>query len=157
MKRATHELALQALIAGLYVAITFVFQGVSFMAEQLRLAEFLLILVLLHHKNMVGILLGTLLANTLSPIGVLDIVVGSFATYAVMWLMVRVEIKWLKYMAPAIGNGVIIGIMLAFVYGLPVFYAMGSVYLSEMIVTFVPWVLIGDKILKNKTIQGIFG
>lgn len=157
MKNKTNELVLQGLIAASYVAITFVFQSVSFMPQQFRISEILIILVLVHPKNTIGIVIGTLIANIFSSVGPVDIVVGTFATYVSLWLMVRVKIKWLKYLSPAIANGVIVGIMLAIVLDMNVFIAMGSVFVSEVVVTFVPWLLIGDRILKNKGIREMFG
>ena len=157
MNTTTKELVLQAFIAGLYVALTFAFQSVSFMAEQFRISEFLLILVLVHPKNALGILVGTALANTLSAAGPIDIVVGTFATYVAIQMMIRIKIKEVSYLSPAIANGVIIGIILTVLFELPILYTMGSVFVSEVIVTFVPWVLVGNLILKNETIREIFG
>lgn len=157
MKNKTNELVLQGLIAASYVAITFVFQSMSFMPQQFRISEILIILVLVHPKNTIGIVIGTLIANIFSSVGPVDIVVGTFATYVSLWLMVHVKIKWLKYLSPAIANGVIVGIMLAIVLDMNVFIAMGSVFVSEVVVTFVPWLLIGDRILKNKGIREMFG
>src|SRR5690554_1067129 len=99
------------MIAAVYVAITFAFYSVSFMQEQFRISEILLILVLVHPKNMVGLTLGTVLANALSPVGILDVIVGSFASYLSMQLMVKLKNKWLKYLMPALVNGIIIAIM----------------------------------------------
>lgn len=157
MKNKTNELVLQALIAAAYVALTFVFQSLSFMPSQFRISEFLIIVVLIHSKNTLGIVLGTLIANLLSPIGPLDIVLGTFATYCAIWMMVRLKSKGLKYLAPAIANGVIIGLMLAFVLDMNLWVAMSSVFASEVVVTFVPWILVGDRILKNDGIREILG
>ena len=156
MNNKTNELVLQSMIAATYVAVTFVLQSISFMPEQFRASEFLLILVLIHPKNAVGIVIGTLLANTFSAAGAIDIVVGTFATYAALNIMVRIKHKWLKYLVPSIVNGVIIGLMLAFLFDLPWYYAMTSVFISESIVTFIPWVLLGDRIVKNSKLREMF-
>lgn len=157
MNKTTKELVLQSIIAAVYVAITFVFQSMSFMPQQFRVSEFMLILVLIHPKNALGIVLGTLLANVFSSVGAVDIVVGTFATYLSLKLMVRVQIKWLKYLMPSIINGIIIGIMLYIVLDFPLIYSAVSVFVSEAVVTFIPWSIIGDKIIKNKRIIEIFG
>lgn len=157
MNKTTKELVLQSIIAAVYVAITFVFQSMSFMPQQFRVSEFMLILVLIHPKNALGIVLGTLLANVFSSVGAVDIVVGTFATYLSLKLMVRVQIKWLKYLMPSIINGIIIGIMLYVVLDFPLIYSAVSVFVSEAVVTFIPWYIIGDKIIKNRRIIEIFG
>lgn len=145
------------MIAALYMAVTFAFQGVSFGSEQFRASEMLLIVVLINPKNMVGIILGTLLSNGFSPVGIVDVVVGTFATYLALILMNKVKIKWLSYMMPSIVNGIIIGLMLNIMFDLPLLITMGTVFASEMIVTFVPWILIGDRIIKNDKIIEILG
>ena len=157
MNKTTKELVLQSIIAAVYVAITFVFQSMSFMPQQFRVSEFMLILVLIHPKNALGIILGTLLANVFSSVGAVDIVVGTFATYLSLKLMVRVQLKWLKYLMPSIINGIIIGIMLYAVLDFPLIYSAVSVFVSEAVVTFIPWFIIGDKIIKNRRIIEIFG
>ncbi|NLW15329.1 MAG: QueT transporter family protein [Erysipelothrix sp.] len=157
MKFSTKELVLQAMIASMYVVITFLFQSVSFGAEQFRAAEFLLILVLVHPKNMVGIILGTLIANLFSTVGIVDVAVGTFATYLALVLMTKLKGKWLKYLMPAVVNGVIIAIMLNVVFDLPLVITMFTVFGSELIVTMVPWLIIGDKLIENPKIKEIFG
>jgi len=157
MNKTTKELVLQSIIAGVYVAITFVFQSMSFMPQQFRASEFMLILVIIHPKNALGIVLGTLLANVFSSVGAVDIVVGTFATYVSLKLMVRVQLKWLKYLMPSIINGIIIGIMLYVVLDFPLIYSAVSVFVSEAVVTFVPWFIIGDRIIYNERIIDIFG
>lgn len=156
LKFSTKELVLQAMIAAVYVAITFAFYSVSFMQEQFRISEILLILVLVHPKNMVGLTLGTVLANALSPVGILDVIVGSFASYLSMQLMVKLKNKWLKYLMPALVNGIIIAIMLKVVFDLPLIALMISVFASEFVVTFIPWVIFGSKIVENDKIREFF-
>lgn len=152
----TKDIALQAMIATSYIVVTFSFQGVSFMAEQFRLSEFLLILVIFSKKNSVGIVLGTLISNMLSPVGVVDVIVGTGATALSCYLMDVIKVRWISYLIPAIVNGVIIGIMLHVVFTLPLIASMISVFVSELVVTFVLWTLVGDVILKNTQLQEIF-
>lgn len=156
MNKTTRELALQAIIAAVYVVLTFFFQAFSFMPEQFRVSEFLLILVLINPKNALGIVLGTMLANTFSAAGPIDIVVGTFATYVALQMMVRIKIKWLRYLAPAIANGIIIGLMLSALFEFPLYYSISSVFISESVVTFIPWLICGDLIVKNKMLRRIF-
>ncbi len=156
MKFNTKELVLQAMIAALYVAITFAFQGVAFGSEQFRASEMLLILVLVHPKNMVGIVLGTLLSNGFSPVGIVDVVVGTFATYLSLVIMTKLKNRWLQYLVPSVINGIIIGLMLNVMFDLPLVITMFTVFASELIVTFVPWGIFGKRITENETIIEFF-
>ena len=57
---------------------------------------------------------------------------------------------------PALVNGVLIGLMLYYVLDLPFWIMAVEVFVSEVVVTFIPWLLIGDKVLGNQRIQEIF-
>lgn len=156
MKIKTRDVALQGVLASLYVAITFILQGVAYGPIQFRVSEFLLILVLVNKKNRAGLVVGTLIANFFSSNGVIDVVIGTLATVIAIELMIRVNNKWLKYIVPSIVNGLIIGLMLYYVLDLPLAVMAAEVFVSEVFVTFVPWVLIGDQVLGNERIQEIF-
>ena len=156
MNQKTKELALQSLIAALYVVVTFAMQAFSFGAEQFRISEFLIIVVLFSPKNMKGIIIGTLLANLFSPVGIIDIVVGTSATALACFLMVSVKNRYFSYLMPAVINGVIIGLMLYLVMDLPLVASSVSVFVSELIVTFIPWIIVGNTLLKNDKLREIF-
>lgn len=156
MKFNTKELVVQALIASLYVAITMGLYSWSFGDKQIRIAEFLLIFVLINRKHSVGIIIGTLIANLLGPNGMLDAVMGTFATAVVCVLMTLKQPKWMAYLWPSIVNGVFIGVMLNIMYGLPLIVTIISVFISEFVVTFIPFVVIGASITQNEHIRRIF-
>ena len=61
-----------------------------------------------------GLGVGCLIANLLSPYGVLDIVVGSAATLLAALLTARCQKKWLAPLPPVIANTVLIGLVLAY-------------------------------------------
>lgn len=157
MNRVVKELTLQALIATTYVVLTFVFQSVSFLSIQFRISEVLLILVLFNSKNAMGILLGTMIANMFSPMALFDVVFGTMATYLAIWFMLRLRNKIYIYLAPAVLNGIIIGISLNLVLDLPLIYSMFTVFISEIFVTMVPWLLFEDLLRKNDELKRIFG
>lgn len=156
MKIETKDIALQGVLASLYIAITFILQGVSYGPIQFRVSEFLIILVLVNKKNRVGIIIGTLIANFFSSNGMIDVVVGTMASVIAIEMMIRVSNKGLQYLIPSIVNGLIIGLMLYYVLDLPFWVMAAEVFVSEVFVTFVPWVLIGNKVLDNERIQEIF-
>ena len=58
--------------------------------------------------------LGCLIANLLSPYGVLDIVVGSAATLLAALLTARCKKMWLAPLPPVLANTVLIGLVLAY-------------------------------------------
>ncbi|RJQ51033.1 MAG: QueT transporter family protein [Actinobacteria bacterium] len=79
----TRYLVQGALIAAIYVALTLVFQPISFLAVQLRVSEALTVLPILTPAAVPGLFVGVLLANALgSPIGLIDVILGSLLTLA---------------------------------------------------------------------------
>lgn len=68
----TREIVLSAMIAALYVAITFVFSAISFGPIQFRLAEMLNCLVIYDKRYIWGISLGVLISNMQSSLGIID-------------------------------------------------------------------------------------
>ncbi|MCL1982029.1 MAG: QueT transporter family protein, partial [Clostridiales bacterium] len=63
---------------------------------------------------------GCLVANAVSPNGVVDLVCGSLSSLLAAWLSYKLREKpALVPMPPVAVNGVVIGAMLYFVYGIP--------------------------------------
>ncbi len=73
-------LAQAAIIAALYVVLTFVFLPISFGMVQFRIAELLMLLCAFLPGATPGVILGCLLANILGQVGMVDIVFGTLAT-----------------------------------------------------------------------------
>ncbi len=119
--RKVHRLAAGAVIAALYVAITFcqemIFPGTTSMAVQFRLSEVLTVLALFTPAAIPGLTVGCIIAN-LTALGALpmDIVMGSFATFLAVTSMYKLrEVKVFSLpiaslLMPAVFNGIIIGL-----------------------------------------------
>ena len=129
---------INAMIAAMYVVLVYVFNFLSFEAIQFRVAEVLLILYVFNSKTLPGLLTGTFIANFLfSPLTYVDAIIGTFATLFALTLMTLVKKQLiLSLLAPAISNGIIIGLMLFYVYQLPLAATMLSVFLGEAAVMF---------------------
>ncbi len=88
----TREIVLSAMIAALYVAITFVFSAISFGPIQFRLAEMLNCLVIYDKRYIWGISLGVLISNMQSSLGIIDITWGTLTTIvtlSIVYLVIR--------------------------------------------------------------------
>lgn len=136
---AIRDVIKQAMIAAAYVVLVLVFQFMSFEAIQFRIAEVLLILVFFDKKSIIGLSIGTFLANwLLSPFGIADAVFGTMAT--VLALVLMRELKrhvWLALLMPAIANGIIIGWMLNLFLELPFWETALWIFLGEAAVLYV--------------------
>ena len=138
MTQKTHLwLVRTALIAALYVALTLSFSAISYGPVQFRVSEILILLPLYDRRWTVGLVLGTIIANFFSPLGVIDVVFGSGATLIALVAMTRVAKLTNEYLAlacPVIANAYIIAIELAWVYGTPYWESVLWVGVGEAII-----------------------
>ena len=121
MKRKSYlPITQAALIAALYVALTFVanFFGLSSGAIQLRLSEALTILPFFTKSAVPGLFVGCIIANLLTGCAIWDIIFGSIATLlgAIFTYLLRKH-KFLAPIPPIIANTLIVPFVIAFVYG----------------------------------------
>lgn len=107
------QLTLAAMVAALYATVTMVLPGPSFGFAQLRVAEALTVLPFLFPAAAPGLLVGCLVANLLSPYGLVDIICGTAATGLAAFLTMKMPNRWLAPLPPVLCNGVIVGAMLA--------------------------------------------
>lgn len=113
-------LAQSAMIAALYVALTYVANllGLASGAVQLRLSEALTILPVFTAAGVPGLFVGCILANALTGCALWDVVAGSLATLlgalGTRWLR---RYKVLPLLPPIVANTLIVPFVLAYVYG----------------------------------------
>ncbi|HHX13870.1 MAG TPA: QueT transporter family protein [Clostridiales bacterium] len=109
-----------AVIAATYAALTIFLMPFSYGVMQVRISEALTILPVLTPAAIPGLLVGCLLANLLSPYGFFDILLGSLATLLAALGTYRLRRRPnLAPLPPIISNGLIIGVMLHYIYGVP--------------------------------------
>ena len=80
MKLNTRSLTRAAIIAALYLLLTFALQAISFGAVQFRIAEALMLLPVLTVDAVPGLFIGCLLGNLLGGGVWYDVILGSIAT-----------------------------------------------------------------------------
>lgn len=151
----TRNIVSQGLLAATYVVLLIVFNGLSFGVIQFRVAEVLLVLVLINKRHAVGLLVGTFIGNLLfSPIA-LDWIIGTSASVIALWLMIKTKEERMAFLWPAIVNGVIIGLQLTYIYGIetPLIMNIGSVFIGEFVVTFVVWLFLLPWLKNNKALM----
>lgn len=146
----TREIVLSAMIAALYVAITFVFSAISFGPIQFRLAEMLNCLVIYDKRYIWGISLGVLISNMQSSLGIIDITWGTLTTIvtlSIVYLVIRkfsdTKVKMgLCVAITTVLMGFLVAIELAYVLKVPFFYTWGTVSLGELDVMLIGAVVI---------------
>jgi len=108
MKRfSTNDVAINAVIAALYFAVSFFTHPISFSPVfQIRLSEALTILPFVFPNCYIGLTIGCVLANLQSPFGILDIILGSFITLVAGIITSKIKKVWLAPLPPVILNAV---------------------------------------------------
>ena len=144
---STYAIVNAGLIGAIYVALTMIFQPISFGAIQFRVAEALMLLPVLTVDAVPGLFIGCLLANLLGGGVWFDVVLGSIATLlAAIFARKWRERPLLAAFSPVLFNGLIVGPVVYFAYvrapGAPVsiptlLFNMATVALGELVVCYV--------------------
>ena len=114
---STRSLVRAGLIAAIYVALTLLFQPISFRAIQFRVSEALTLLPILTVEAVPGLFIGCLLANLLGGGVWFDVVLGSIATLLAAQFTRKFRKKpVLAAIFPTIFNGLIVGPVVYFAY-----------------------------------------
>lgn len=126
-----------AMIAAIYVVLTFIFAPFSFGEVQIRISEALTILPIFTPAAVPGLFVGCLLANILGGAILPDIIFGSIATLigAFFTWKLREQKPILATLPPIISNIVIVPLVLRYGYGvtLPIPFMMLTVGIGEVI------------------------
>ena len=135
--KSTLFIAQAAMIAAVYVVLTFVFAPISFGEIQVRISEALTILPVFTPAAVPGLFLGCLLGNMLSGAYLSDVVFGSLATLlgAIGTRALRNASPFLAPLPPIIANALIVPFVLRYTYGvaLPIPLMMLTVGVGEVI------------------------
>ena len=120
-KRKTTNLAIAAIIAALYVVLTYLASalGLASYAIQVRFSEALTILPIFTPAAIPGLFVGCILANLLTGCAVWDVVFGSLATLlgAIGTYLLRKH-RVTALLPPIVANTLVVPPVLLYVYGL---------------------------------------
>ena len=126
-----------ALIAAIYVVLTYIFAPFSFGEIQVRISEALTILPVFTPAAIPGLFVGCLLGNMLGGALLPDIIFGSLATLigAFFTWKLRNAHPFFAPVPPILANTVIVPFVLRYAYGilLPVPFMMLTVGVGEII------------------------
>lgn len=146
-----------ALVAASYAALTYAFAWMSYEQLQFRVSEILVLFAFIEPKYGLGLILGCALANLASPLGVIDIVVGSFATLLAIMFIVMVR-KLLGYnikaliiasLGPVVSNALLVGLELTYLFSTPFLLNAFYVAVGEFVVVTLVGTVVVNSIMKN--------
>ncbi len=150
----TENLVVNALIAAIYAALTIALAPFSYGPVQVRISECMTLLAFVNPRWVPGLTIGCLLANLLSPFGMLDIIVGTLATFIAVYLMRYAPNMLVASLSPVIVNGLLIGAELAYLGAIPPDMSIAAMMLyigaGEFISVSIIGILVMKLVLRNQ-------
>lgn len=117
MKKQLVHLTTAAIIAAMYVVLTWVAYPIAYTGAQFRVSEALTVLPFLYPPAAWGLFAGCAIANIGSPLGLIDVVCGSLATLSAALVTSRVKSRWLAPLPSVLINAVAIGAVVTLAAG----------------------------------------
>lgn len=151
------RLSINAMIASIYFILTMATLPVSFYGMQIRIAEILILLCFFRKDFVIGVTVGTLLANILSPLGPWDMLFGTLATLISGLLIGYMKQLFLASLIPVVVNAFVIGYELHLLLDLPLWLNVGLVGLGEFIAVSILGYFIFLFLGKNTKFQELIG
>lgn len=139
-----------AIIAAIYVALTFASYPISFLGIQIRFAEALVLICFFRRDFAIGLTIGCLISNAFSPIIGWDMLFGTLATLLSVVAISFMKQLFIASLIPVIINGFVVGAELYFVLEQPFWINVGTVALGEFIAVSVVGYILFMIIGRNK-------
>ncbi len=115
--KSVKYLVVSAAIAAIYAVLTIVVMPINYGPIQCRISEAMTVLPIITPAGIPGLFVGCLVANIVSPVGAIDMVVGSIASLIAALLTYKLRRnKWVAMLPPVLVNAVMIGTMLYYYY-----------------------------------------
>lgn len=158
LKFLTHT----ALIAAAYAALTYAFAFMSYGQVQFRVSEILVLFAFIEPKYGLGLVLGCILANFTSPLGVIDVVVGSFATLVAILYIAAIrktfgynrKSMYLASLGPVLSNAIFVGLELTYLFQTPFLLNAMYVAIGEFVVVTLVGTQVVNSVMKNTALTG---
>lgn len=123
-----------AMIAAFYAALTYAVLPIAYAGVQFRISEVLVLLCFYRRDYRWGLILGCILANIFSPMGIYDVLFGTLATALSVLLISYSRNLFVASLYPVIFNGIVIGLELNLILDFPLWLSMGQVAIGEFTV-----------------------
>jgi uncharacterized membrane protein len=131
------KVAIIAITAALYTALGYIFQPISFLNLQFRVAELVVgMCIIFPLEGLAGNVLGVFFVNLTSPLGAIDLIsciVNIPALYCIVIFRNRKLLKYLGGVLYAIIIAMYVAIILYVSFGLPIWLNLIYVFISEVI------------------------
>ncbi|KEH94045.1 QueT transporter family protein [Clostridium massiliodielmoense] len=134
MKNITvNKIAKIGIVAAIYAVLTAVIAPISYGAIQFRISEVMTLLAFIDPLYIPGLVLGCAISNLFSPLGVVDVVVGTTATFISVYMISKSRNLLVASLWPTI-NCVFVGAELYYLQHLPFWLISLQVAIGEFVV-----------------------
>ena len=131
------KIALTAITAALYITLGYVFQPISFLGLQFRVAELIVgMCILFPFEGLIGNVIGVFFVNLTSPLGPIDLIsciVNIPALYCIVLLRDKKFLMYLGGVLYAIIISIYVAIVLNLAFMLPIWLMFIQVLIAEVI------------------------
>ena len=127
-------IVVNAMIASVYAALTLAISPIAYSEIQFRLSEIMVFLAFYNKKYIPGLVIGCIIANLFSPMGLLDVIFGTTSTIIVCIAMYIIKNRYLAAVIGAMITGLIVGGELWYAYQIPYLIYALYVAIGELIV-----------------------
>ena len=148
-------IAESAIIAALYVVMTWLLAPISYGPIQFRISEVLMLLVVLNPKFSFALILGCFISNTTSSLGWYDMVFGTLATIIAIIPMCFIRKMPIAAIFPVLSNAFIVSLELGIAFNLwneAFWYNVFTIALGEAIVLYLLGIPLTCAIAKNESL-----
>jgi uncharacterized membrane protein len=145
-------IASSAIIAALYVALTWLLAPISYGSIQFRISEILVLLVFFNPKYALAIILGTFISNTTSSLGWYDMVFGTLATTLSVFVITKCKNVYQAALAPVVFNGVIVALELYIALKIDIWLSLLFVSIGEAVVLFLIGIPVMNSVMNNEAL-----
>lgn len=151
MNLSKQNLTRQAIVAALYAVLTWAIPALSYGPIQFRLSEVMTLLAFFNPQYVVGLTVGCALSNIISSLGMIDIVVGTFATFCAVTAMSKIKNIWIASLMPAFSAFIIAAEIVIVTKEPAAYFAIaGQIFLSELIIVTGLGVVLFKMMMKNQ-------
>jgi len=138
MKKINNKnVAITAIVAALYVVLGYIFQPISFLGLQFRIAELIVGFCIVYPlAGLLGNVIGVFFVNLSSPLGPLDllsVLINIPALYCIIFFRNKKYLKYLGGILYALIISLYVAWILNFILGLPFLLMFIQVFISEII------------------------
>ena len=145
-----------SVIAALYVVLTLALPAIAYGPIQFRLSEVMTLLTFIDPFYILPLTLGCAIANIGSPFGIIDIIVGTLASFLSLYFMSKTKNIYVASLFPTLFC-ILIGLEILFLSNEPInlFLVTGQIMISEFIVVSIIGVSLFKIIEKNDYIMNM--